>query len=123
MMYKPTLEELVKVFVVPVAEHVAEHEGSLAFLQINSHMSTSPKLAKIAQQRIDQMPEVQRMNELIAAELPKASRARARAKTLLMRTMLHHGLASFHGQEPGASNKAFTELLCEGITAVLRSER
>ena len=115
----PTLEELVRVFVEPVAEHVLAGEGGLAFLRINSQMMTSPELAAIAFERVDHMPEVQRMNQMIARAMPPATRARVKAKTLLIHSMLHHGLASFHGQEPGVSNRVFTDTLCESIHAVL----
>ncbi len=117
-----TVEELVRIFVVPVAEHVLENTNSLAFLQINSQMMTSPKLAAIARQRVDLMPEVQRMNRLIGRAAPKISRSRARAKVLLIHSMLHHGLASYHGQGPDVSSRVFTEMLCQAITAVLRDD-
>lgn len=116
---KPQAADLIKVLVLPVAEHVASTGNSMAFLLINSQMMTTQALATMRKERTANMPEVKRLNALFAKVLPKASAEKQKARLLLVQSMLHHGLASFHSLYPGKSNKGFVESLCTGIEAVL----
>ena len=55
---KPQVADLIKVLVLPVAEHVASTGNSMAFLLINSQMMTTQALATMRKERTANMPEV-----------------------------------------------------------------
>lgn len=116
---EPKLSAVVAAFVLPVAEHAAAHPNSLAFLQINAQMMTSPTLTSIARERSEAMPEVRALSRLFAKVAPRVPTPEREAKLLLIQSMLHHGLASYHGQHPGADNRRFTAVLCASIEAVM----
>ncbi|MEM1113774.1 MAG: TetR family transcriptional regulator [Pseudomonadota bacterium] len=116
-----TLADAVAIFVRPVAEHVARTENSLAFLLINSQLMISQEQAHVADSRVTTMPEVKELSDLFARLQPQTSAATRRAQTLLIRSMLHHGLASYHTRYGDRDDSAFVEALCTGIEAVLRS--
>ena len=117
-----TLREVVDIFVRPVAEHVATQQNSLAFLLINSQLMTSRDHPDMGNARVDNMPEIQEMSALFAKLQPEADPMTQRGKMLLIRSMLHHGLASFLTRYPGQDNRAFTDTMCAGIEAVLNQE-
>ena len=116
---EPSLRQLIEVLVLPVANHVAQQENSLAFLLINAQMMTSDAYAKIADERAHTVPEVRRLEKMIARVLPPMDKQVLRARFLLVQSMLFHGLASFYTLRPGASNRAFNETLCRSAEAVL----
>jgi AcrR family transcriptional regulator len=114
---------LVRVFVLPVAEHVATTKNSHAFLQINAQLMTSPTLKELPiVQRATTMPEVKEMSRLFDAVLPTENPGNRRGKILLMRSMLYHGLASFYTQHPQDDPSSFVDALCAGIVAVLMNQ-
>ena len=116
---RPSLRELTRILVLPVAEHVAEAENSDAFLLINGQMMTSPPLGGIRSERARAIPEVRQMSELFAHALPRGNPASRRGQMVLIQSMLHHGLASFRALCRGEDPTAFLESLCLGIEAVL----
>ena len=114
-----SLRDVVEVFVLPVAEHVAASDTSLAFLLINSQLMTSRDWPDMGSSRADSMPEVREMSALFARLQPTTDSETLRGKLLLVRSMLHHGLASFHMHYPRKDASRFTVTLCAGIEAVM----
>lgn len=116
----PDLGFLVRLFVLPVADHIAATDNSLAFLQINAQLISSPTLKDLPiEQRAERMPEVREMHRLFEATLSHYKPAKRYERTLLMRSMLYHGLASFYTRYPGNDPASFVAALCAGIEAVL----
>lgn len=116
---EPDLRSLIDVLVLPVANHVALAPNSLAFLLINAQMMTSVDYAKIADDRAHTVPEVRRLEKMIAGALPPMERRELRARFLLVQSMMFHGLASFYTLNPGANSAAFNSTLCASAEAIL----
>jgi len=114
---KSPLRDLVNALVLPVANHVANNPRGPTFLRINRYILSEN--IELAWARSDNMAEVQALQKLITAKLPKKSLKANQAKMLLVQCMLFNGLASFYEINPEGLDQAFIETLCQSIEAVL----
>lgn len=119
---KPSMRDLVDIFVLPVAEHVHANDNALAFLLISCQLLTSPPLAHVAPKRQQDMPEVVRLTALFAEITPSRNPKHLRGKLLLIQSMLHHGLAAAITHRSGVQWSAFVDTLCHGIERVMLEE-
>lgn len=114
----PTLKALVEVYVLPVARHVADSENNLTYLLIICQLMTSGAYAPLYADRADRYPELQQLRKLLTRTMTASGRAQREAKTLLIQTMVFHGLAGFYAS--GAKHgECFVRTLCASVEAVL----
>jgi len=116
------LRELIEAQVLPVANHVESHPNGQAYLMLNRELSNSREHLKLSLQRVDDLPEVLRLQRLMRPLLPPHSPEKMKAKMLLLRCMLFNGLANFYDLNPEGDSGPFVDTLCASMAAVLLVE-
>ena len=118
----PTMRELVEVIVLPVARHVRSDPNGLTYLMVNRQLVNSSEHTQLGFKRVNDMPDVLRLQRMIRHVMPADKKSVMRAKMILIHCMLFNGLANFYDLQPGANDKTFVATLCAGIAAVLLTE-
>ena len=114
-----TLRELIEAQVLPIANHVQSHPNGLAYLTLNRQLINSSEHASLSLRRINDLPEVLRLQRLMRPYLAPHSADALQAKMILLRCMLFNGLANFYDLEPGGDSENFVDTLCASMVAVL----
>ncbi|MEH6634473.1 MAG: TetR family transcriptional regulator [Halioglobus sp.] len=117
-----TLRELIEAQVLPIARHVQSHTNGLTYLMLNRQLINSSKHIGMSLQRINDRPEVLRLQRLMRPFLAPHSADALRAKMILLHCMLFNGLANFYDLEPAAESKNFVDTLCACMVAVLLAD-
>jgi AcrR family transcriptional regulator len=119
---KITVRELVEAQVLPIANHVQRHPNGLTYLMLNRQLISSSEHAALSMRRVDDMPDVIRMQRLIGAAMPPQPTHAIQAKMILIRCMLFNGLANFYDLEPHGDVGHFVDTLCASIVAVILAD-
>jgi AcrR family transcriptional regulator len=117
-----TLRELVEAQVLPIASHVQAHPNGLAYLMLNRQLINSSEHAGLSMQRMDEIPEVRRLQRLMRPFLAPIGASSLQAKMILLRCMLFNGLANFYDLTPNEDSSCFVRTLCAGMVAVLLAD-
>ena len=115
-----TLRDLIEAQVLPIANHVRSHPNGLTYLMLNRQLINSRELASLSMQRVEDMPEVLRLQRLMRPHLAPHRPGLVQARMILLRSMLFNGLAGFYDLEPSGDSKDFVCLLCASMVAVLQ---
>ncbi len=114
-----TLRELIEAQVLPIANHVRSHPNGLAYLMLNRQLINSGEHVALSMQRVDDMPDVLRLQRLMRPFLAPHREEAIQAKMILIRCMLFNGLANFYDLDPSGDSKKFVDTLCASMVAVL----
>ncbi|MEH6548520.1 MAG: TetR/AcrR family transcriptional regulator [Pseudomonadales bacterium] len=117
-----TLRELIEAQVLPIASHVRSHPNGWAYLMLNRQLINSSEHIGMSLQRINDRPEVLRLQRLMRPFLPAQSADALRAKMILLHCMLFNGLANFYDLEPETDSQNFVDTLCACMVAVLLAD-
>ena len=117
-----TLRQLIEAQVLPIASHVQSHPNGLTYLMLNRQLINSSEHVGMSLQRINDRPEVLRLQRLMRPFLAPHSADALRAKMILLHCMLFNGLANFYDLEPEAGSKNFVDTLCACMVAVLLAD-
>jgi AcrR family transcriptional regulator len=117
-----SLRELIEAQVLPIARHVQSHPNGLTYLMLNRQLVNSSEHVALSLQRINDRPEVLRLQRLMRPFLAPHSAPALQAKMILLHCMLFNGLANFYDLEPEASSENFVNTLCACMVAVLLAE-
>ena len=86
---------------------------------LNRQLSNSGEHMSLGRQRVNALPDVQRIQQMMTELMAAHSKEAMQAKMLLFQCMLFNGLANFYDLHPGGSSEAFVDTLCGSIVAVL----
>lgn len=118
----PSLRDLVKAYVLPLALHIDSTGNSLAYLLINCQLMTSRSFSVLNAERASHYPEVRQLMKMIHQVMGTGNRKQQEFKQQLVQTMVFHGLASFYSSGDTKSSKIFIDTLCTSVEAVLKAE-
>ncbi len=113
------LRELIEAQVLPIANHVRSHPNGLTYLMLNRQLINSGEHVALSMQRVDDMPDVLRLQRLMRPFLAPHREEAIQAKMILIRCMLFNGLANFYDLDPSGDSKNFVDTLCASMVAVL----
>ncbi len=113
-----SMYDLVAALVFPVVNHVQSDPNGLTYLMLNRQIISSAEY-KILFRRVNDLPEVLRLQRLMRGLMAAHSKGAMQAKMILIHCMLFNGLASFYDLHPEGVGKVLIDTLCASIAAVL----
>lgn len=111
-----TLKDVAEALVMPVAERLSDGES---YVKINSQLMAGGQYAALRVNRSETVPEIKRLEAMIAAKMPAMSREMMQATIQIVDCMVFHGLAAYVSRPAGVGQQVFVERLVDSVAVVM----